>query len=109
MKQKNLEKLNVLLANWRGANAFLNTYCDDFERLVIAFKQPVPFGDTIGICFNNCVFLSGPTRWSDCDLQCQVIQLPDGGKGVEARDEKGGFVLRFHGAVFAGGAELTFT
>jgi hypothetical protein len=105
MRQNYLDKINVYFEKWRGSNAFINSYSDENERLTIGFKQPGVPSNIFGMCFLHCIFLSGPTRWSNCDIRCRFFELIDGEIGFEIFDERGKFLLQCGGPVVIGDGE----
>ena len=102
MNQKQLNKINNELAEWDGTDASLNMYFEDFDRLVIGFKGPKNIWDVRGFCFAGCIYICGPTKWSNCKLRCHFGILRDGGSGIEVRDENNEFLLECAGPVMAG-------
>lgn len=105
-KQKDLDKLNTYLGRWRGANASFGSYVDTEDRLIIVFERPENAREYIGICFLQCLFISGPTRWAKCNLKCQFCELEDGNVGFEVRDVGSGFALKCAGPIVVGNSEL---
>lgn len=107
MKQRELDKLNAYLHRWQGATASFNYYVGDSDdRLTIVLERADNPRERIGVSFMHCLFLSGPTRWPQCDLQCEAWTLPDGWIGFEVRDAGSEFLLRCAGPVVVGDSEL---
>jgi hypothetical protein len=106
IKQKHLDRLNAYFEKWQGANAFFNSYVDTSDRLIICLERPEDVREFIGICFHHCVFISGLTRWSNCELRCQLYDLEDGDVGFEIRDTRSDFVLRCAGPIVIGNGEF---
>lgn len=103
IKQKDLNKLNSCLEEWKGSNVYWNNYVDTDDRMIIALERPENVRDALGICFTQCRYISGPTRWSGANLNAQIFHFEDGGDGFEIIDVESGFVLRCEGAIVVGG------
>mgnify|MGYP006878804876 FL=1 len=103
IKQKDLDILNSFLNEWKGANAYWNNYVDTDDRMIVALEKADNVRDAVGICFTQCRYISGSTRWSGADLKAQIFHFDDEEIGFEIIDLGSGFVLRCEGAIVVGG------
>ena len=106
MKQEDLDKVNAYLAKWIGANACINTYKYDCDRLVIGLIRPDNPLDLVGISFLYCEYIAGPTRWTNSNLQCELFKFKDNQIGVELKDSVNNFLLRCAGPIVVGDGEI---
>jgi hypothetical protein len=107
-KQKDMDGLASFFAEWRGENAFFAGYVDGHDRFTIGLQRSGISTGFIGVTFVQCVYISGPVRWSGCDIQCETVALPEGEQGLEIRDRSNGFVVRWEGPVFIGGGTASY-
>lgn len=83
------------LDGWRGADASINSFRNDQDRLIVKLTDPTSRQEPVGLAFFNCTYLAGQVSWTAMNLVVQEIQRDDGLPGYEARDEGAGFVVRF--------------
>ncbi len=102
MKEKDVDVLSAFFDRWKGANASFNRYVDDHDRLIVALVNASNPEVFVGVTFTYCAYLSGPTRWSNCRIECSPYTFGDGKTGFEFRDDSAGFVLRCYGPIVLG-------
>ncbi|WP_454914333.1 hypothetical protein [Variovorax gossypii] len=93
------------LDGWRGADASINSFRDDQDRLIVRLTDPTCLREPVGLAFFNCTYLAGPVSWTAMNLVVQESQRDDGSPGYEVRDEGAGFVVRFASSSLYGDEE----
>ncbi|MDP4076860.1 hypothetical protein [Acidovorax sp. A1169] len=107
-KQQDMHGLASFFAEWRGENVFFAGYVNGHDRFTIGWQRSGVSTEFIGVTFVQCLNISGPVRWSGCDIQCEVVTLPEGEQGIEIRDRSSGFVVQCEGPVIIGGGTVTY-
>ena len=107
-KKKDMDGLASFFAEWRGENAFFAGYVNGHDRFTIGLQRSGGSTDFIGVTFVQCVYISGPVRWPDCNIQCEVAVMLGGEEGLEVRDRSSGFLARCEGPVIIGGGEAIY-
>lgn len=100
-KQRTMEKLAAFLEQWSGSSAAFCDYTESHDRFSIALRRRDGSGDCTAIHFTNCLYICGPTRWTDCELKVKAIEVEEGVIGFEVADVRGGFVTRCGGITVA--------
>jgi hypothetical protein len=92
MKCRTIEAANEFLAKWDGADVEFNGFTPSHQRFILSVT-PVPIGLPFGISFPTCLYLSGPTSWSNARLRCVEV-IVDGYPCYETSDKAADFVVR---------------
>ena len=75
MNEKHIAKLNVALQEFRGGRAFFNIYRDHTSNQFMLGLVPAALGtEPTGVSFFNCEYLSGPTEWTQVNLEARWRQ-----------------------------------
>lgn len=93
------------LDGWHGADASINSFRDDHDRLIVKLSDPTNRHEPVGLAFFNCTYIAGPVSWAAVNLIVRESQRDDGSPGYEARDESAGFVVRFASSSLYGDEE----
>jgi hypothetical protein len=104
---RDIEKFRIHLQEWQGGNVSFNAFHDDHDRLILRLEHPARAKAPIGLSLFYCSYLSGPTKWSDAQLEPSIWMQGNGIAGLELIDKKSGFVARCASASLFGEPGLT--
>lgn len=90
---RDIDKLNANLQEWRGGVVSFNTFHDDHDRLILRLEHLASVKQSVGLALFYCSYIAGPIRWSDGNLESRVWLQPDGVIGLELVDKAAEFVV----------------
>lgn len=87
-------KANEFFETCDGSYASFNAFTDTHTRFVLAIRRQKPESQTLGISFVTCLYLAGPTFWTNTQLRCTSVEDADGALLYEVADRAAGFIVR---------------
>jgi len=93
-RPKLIARANEFFETCDGADASFNAFTETHGRFVLAIRPRSGQREEFGISFVACLYLAGPTFWSNAQLRCNSLEDSDGGLLYEVADEAAGFVVR---------------
>jgi hypothetical protein len=93
-RPKLVARANEFFETCDGADASFNGFTETHCRFILAIRPRSGQREAFGISFVTCLYLSGPTFWSNAQLRCRSLEDSDGGLMYEVVDEAAGFVVR---------------
>lgn len=107
-RPKPVGRANEFFQACDGADASFDAFTETHGRFILAIRPKDHQSEAFGIWFVTCLYLAGPTFWSNAQLRCRSLEESDGGLLYEVADEAAGFVVRCdsivvptHGLTFA--------
>ncbi len=93
-RPKLVARANEFFETCDGADASFNAFTETHGRFILAIRPRSGQRETFGISFVTCLYLAGPTFWSNAQLRCRALKDSEGGLLYEVGDEAAGFVVR---------------
>lgn len=100
-------RANEFFETCDGAHAFFSGFTDTHSRFVLAVRRQSRDSESLGISFVTCLYLAGPTFWSNAQLRCMSFEDADGALLYEVADQAAGFIVRCD-AIVVPTYDLTF-
>lgn len=89
--EKNLKSVRTFLSRWGDAHAQMYELTVSIKSLRLVIHRPNSPGNLLLACLGP-IFIKGPVRWQNCDVQVDLVSLPDNeGMGYRVYDETVGF------------------
>lgn len=92
-RPKLVGRANDFLEACDGADASFNAFTETHGRFVLGIGKSRQ-REAFGISFVTCVYLAGPTFWTNVQLRCKSIEDSESGLLYEVTDMAAGFVVR---------------
>lgn len=77
-----------------GSDASFGAFTDTHSRFVLAVRRQNRDSESFGVSFVTCLYLAGPTFWSNAQLRCTFLEDADGALLYEVADQAAGFIVR---------------
>lgn len=104
---RDVDKLNAHLQEWRGGGVSFNAFHDDHDRLILRLEHPSSAKPAVGLALFYCSYIAGPIRWKNGNLEPRTWLQPDGVMGLELVDKAAEFVVRCASASLYGEPGIT--
>lgn len=89
-----IAKVNEFFETCDGSDASFGAFTNTHSRFVLAVRHQEPDGESLGISFVTCLYLAGPTAWTNLQLRCSFVEDADGALLYEVADRAVGFIVR---------------
>jgi len=93
-RPKLVAKANEFFETCDGSDASFGAFTNTHSRFVLAVRRQKPVSESLGISFVTCVYLAGPTAWTNMQLRCTSLEDADGALLYEIADRAVGFIVR---------------
>lgn len=90
---KLVAKADEFFQSCDGEYASFNAFTETHLRFILKISRTQQ-SEKFGISFAPCLYLAGPTFWSNARLRCKSIEDSEGQILFEVADEAVGFVVR---------------
>ena len=93
-RPKLVARANEFFKTCDGSDATFNGYTETHSRFILAVRPTGRSSESFGISFVTCLYLAGPTFWSNAQLRCKAVEDSDGALLYEIADQAVGFTVR---------------